>query len=68
MGVLTPYRGFQSCGGKRTVKEYKLCDNVEEYLIFYAAHPTGKAYHQIDVVTWNGDHKVAGPYNLRELY
>ncbi|KAJ1408294.1 SGNH hydrolase superfamily [Sesbania bispinosa] len=63
-----PYRGFQSCGGQRSVKEYELCENVEEYLIFDAAHPTEKAYHQLAMLMWNGDHRVAGPYNLRELY
>ncbi|QHO52327.1 hypothetical protein HN51_021269 [Arachis hypogaea] len=62
-----PYRGFQSCGGKRSAKEYELCENVEEYLIFDAAHPTEKAYHQIAEQMWNGDHNFAGPYNLREL-
>ncbi|MED6137949.1 hypothetical protein PIB30_069785 [Stylosanthes scabra] len=63
-----PYRGFQSCGGKRSVREYELCENVEEYLIFDAAHPTEKAYHQIAQKMWNGDHNFAGPYNLRELH
>ncbi|XP_019462353.1 PREDICTED: GDSL esterase/lipase 1-like [Lupinus angustifolius] len=63
-----PYRGFQSCGGKRSVKEYELCENVEEYVIFDAVHPTEKTYQQIAELMWNGDHNVAGPYNLRELY
>ncbi|RYR24401.1 hypothetical protein Ahy_B02g057897 [Arachis hypogaea] len=39
-----------------------------EYLIFDAAHPTEKAYHQIAEQMWNGDHNFAGPYNLRELH
>ncbi|KAK7275519.1 hypothetical protein RIF29_16638 [Crotalaria pallida] len=63
-----PYKGFQSCGGKRSVKEFELCEDVEEYVIFDAVHPTEKTYQQIAELMWNGDHEVAGPYNLRELY
>ncbi|KAM3742763.1 hypothetical protein ACB098_07G092400 [Castanea mollissima] len=29
-----PYKGINSCGGKRSVKEYELCENASEYLFF----------------------------------
>ena len=63
-----PYRGYQSCGGLKTVKEYELCDNVEDYVFFDAGHPTEKAYRQIAQLMWNGDHKFARPYNLKQLF
>ncbi|KAF3450554.1 hypothetical protein FNV43_RR06641 [Rhamnella rubrinervis] len=29
-----PYRGIYSCGGRRGVKEFELCQNVSEYVFF----------------------------------
>ncbi|KAM3694945.1 hypothetical protein ACJW31_07G093200 [Castanea mollissima] len=29
-----PYKGINSCGGKRSVKECELCENASEYLFF----------------------------------
>lgn len=64
-----PYRGWQSCGGVKSVKEYELCDDVREFVIFDAVHPTEKAYHQISLSIWSSeDHMLAQPYNLMELY
>ncbi|KAI9102903.1 hypothetical protein K1719_023342 [Acacia pycnantha] len=64
-----PYKGRRSCGGKRTVKEYEVCNEVADYLIFDSLHPTEKAYHQISELIWNEDyHNVAQPYNLKEFY
>ena len=41
-----PYRGMFSCGGKRSIKEYKLCENVSEYVFFDSIHPSEKASQQ----------------------
>lgn len=41
------YRGIDSCGGKRGVTEYELCDNVSEYVFFDSGHPTERVYQQV---------------------
>ncbi|GJT56508.1 GDSL esterase/lipase 1-like protein [Tanacetum coccineum] len=38
-----PFRGNNGCGGMRGIKEYELCDNVNEFLIFDSAHPNEQA-------------------------
>ncbi|KAM3747001.1 hypothetical protein ACB098_05G005700 [Castanea mollissima] len=63
-----PYRGINSCGGKRSVKEYELCENPSEYVFFDTAHPTEKAYQQLAELMWSGTPNVAGPYNLKALF
>ncbi|KAG2380923.1 GDSL esterase/lipase [Vigna angularis] len=39
------YRGDQSCGGNKGIKEYELCDNVNEHLFFDSNHVTDRASH-----------------------
>lgn len=63
-----PYRGINSCGGRRGIEEYDLCDNVTEYLFFDDAHPNEKAYEQLAKLFWNGNPDVAAPYNLKALF
>ncbi|KAG5248804.1 hypothetical protein OIU76_004505 [Salix suchowensis] len=58
------YRGIPSCGGKRTIKEYQLCDDAGEHLFFDANHPSEKANHQFAELMWKGR---TGPHNLRAL-
>ncbi|BFG24102.1 hypothetical protein CerSpe_103760 [Prunus speciosa] len=41
------YRGIDSCGGKRGVTEYELCDNVSEYVYFDSGHPTERVYQHV---------------------
>lgn len=62
------YGGLSSCGGKRAIKEYELCDNPNEYLFFDSAHSSEKAYKQIAELMWNGTPDVTGPYNLKMLF
>ncbi|KAF3451972.1 hypothetical protein FNV43_RR08068 [Rhamnella rubrinervis] len=50
-----PYRGILSCGGKRGVTEYFLCENVSEYVFFDSAHPPEKANLQFVKQSWNGN-------------
>ncbi|KAF3451970.1 hypothetical protein FNV43_RR08066 [Rhamnella rubrinervis] len=63
-----PYRGILSCGGRRGLKEYELCDNASKYVFFDSAHPTERAYQQLAQLSWSGKSSVTGPYNLKALF
>ncbi|KAJ4717684.1 GDSL esterase/lipase [Melia azedarach] len=63
-----PYRGIYSCGGKRGIEEYELCENPDEYLFYDSDHSSEKAYKQIAELMWNGTPTETGPYNLRMLF
>ncbi|KAL4593971.1 hypothetical protein ACB092_M003900 [Castanea dentata] len=65
---ICPYKGINSCGGKRSVKQYKLCENASEYLFFDTGHLSEKAYQQFAEQMWSGTLNVTGPYNLKELF
>lgn len=62
------YRGQFSCGGKRGITEYELCENPNEYLFFDAGHFTEKVYGHMAELMWSGNRNVTGPYNLKELF
>nr|GMC82404.1 GDSL esterase/lipase 1-like [Ipomoea batatas] len=64
-----PYRGIQSCGGKRgQLKEYELCKDVEDYLFFDHAHPTDKSNHHFATLLWNGDPNLTRSYSVKSLF
>ncbi|XP_049410378.1 GDSL esterase/lipase 4-like, partial [Solanum stenotomum] len=63
-----PFRWILSCGGKRRVKEYKLCENVKDYFLFDSFHPTELAYQQYTKLLWNGTPDVVAPYNLESFF
>lgn len=63
-----PYRGVNSCGGKRGVKEYELCSNPSEYVFFDFGHPTEKGYEQLAQQMWKATPSIVGPYNLEALF
>ncbi|KAM6585444.1 hypothetical protein CsatB_012446 [Cannabis sativa] len=64
-----PYRGVLSCGGKRGVKEYDLCENPSQYLFFDSGHLTDRAYHQFSIQAWSeGDSTFTTPCNLKALF
>ncbi|XP_030490888.2 GDSL esterase/lipase 1 [Cannabis sativa] len=64
-----PYRGVLSCGGKRGVKEYDLCENPSQYLFFDSGHLTDRAYHQFSIQAWSeGDSTFITPYHLKALF
>ncbi|KAM0001193.1 putative GDSL lipase/esterase, SGNH hydrolase superfamily, GDSL esterase/lipase GLIP1-5/GLL25 [Helianthus debilis subsp. tardiflorus] len=63
-----PLRGIYSCGGKRGVQEFQLCDNVDEYLFFDSFHPNEVASAQYAKLFWNGKSSVTTPYNLKTLF
>ncbi|KAJ9190457.1 hypothetical protein P3X46_001659 [Hevea brasiliensis] len=51
----------------RISKDYKVCEDVSEYLFFDPVHPTEKAYKQLAKLIWSGGHNVSWPYNLKTL-
>ncbi|KAL3366267.1 hypothetical protein AABB24_011094 [Solanum stoloniferum] len=63
-----PFRGILSCGGKRQVKEYELCNNVKDYLFFDSSHPSEQAYQKYSELLWNGTPDVVAPYNLKSFF
>ncbi|KEH18902.1 putative SGNH hydrolase-type esterase domain-containing protein [Medicago truncatula] len=63
-----PYNGYHSCGGKREVKDYDLCDNPSEYLLFDSTHPTEAGSRIISQYMWSGNQTITGPYNLKTLF
>ncbi|KAK0595575.1 hypothetical protein LWI29_008015 [Acer saccharum] len=63
------YRGILSCGGKREIKEYEVCEKPSEYLFFDADHPSEMASKQIAELMWSSEiPNVTGPYNLMTLF
>ncbi|KAF7136299.1 hypothetical protein RHSIM_Rhsim08G0242800 [Rhododendron simsii] len=61
-------RGVYSCGGKRGVKNYQLCNNASEYFFFDSYHPTEMAYQQFAELMWSGTPNITGPHNLKSLF
>ncbi|KAI3802790.1 hypothetical protein L1987_30933 [Smallanthus sonchifolius] len=65
MKIRGPLRGIYSCGGKRGVQEFELCDDVDHYDYF---HPNEVASSQYAELFWNGGSNVTTPYNLKTLF
>lgn len=67
-----PFRGINSCGGKRRIMkeyfEFEVCENPDEYLFFDANHPSEAAYRRFAKLMWNGNRNLTGPYNLKSLF
>ncbi|GKC11128.1 lipase, GDSL [Tanacetum coccineum] len=63
-----PFRGIDSCGGKREVKKFELCDNISDYLFFDSNHCTEVANRQYAKLFWDGDSSVTTPYNLKAFF
>lgn len=62
------FRGIFSCGGKRPVKEFELCDNPKEYVFWDSIHLTEEAYEQMATQMWAGGPHGVKPYNLKSLF
>ncbi|MED6124163.1 hypothetical protein PIB30_056529 [Stylosanthes scabra] len=63
-----PYRGVFTCGGTKEVKDYELCENVDDYVWWDSFHPAEKIHHQFAKALWNGPQTLVGPYNLHRLF
>ena len=63
-----PYRGFFTCGGKRSIQGFELWKNASEYVFFDSGHPTKEANQQFAKLVWSGTPNVVGPYNLKALF
>ncbi|KAL7601218.1 hypothetical protein Lser_V15G26673 [Lactuca serriola] len=63
-----PLRGLYSCGGKRGIRKFELCDNPDDYLFFDSAHPSEAACRQFAELFWEGESKVTSPYNLKAFF
>ncbi|XP_012451221.1 GDSL esterase/lipase 2 isoform X1 [Gossypium raimondii] len=61
-------RGVYSCGGKRGVTEFILCENPDDYLFFDAYHFSEKAYQQFAKLMWSGTIDIVWPYNFKTLF
>uniref|UniRef100_A0A0R0FWM5 Uncharacterized protein n=1 Tax=Glycine max TaxID=3847 RepID=A0A0R0FWM5_SOYBN len=58
-----------SFGGKRTVKDYELCENPRDYVFFDSIHPTERVDQIISqLIMWSGNQRITGPYNLKTLF
>ncbi|KAI3526278.1 hypothetical protein L1887_05526 [Cichorium endivia] len=63
-----PLRGVFSCGGKRGLREFELCDNPSDYLFFDSLHPSEAASRQFAELFWDGDAEDSSPYNFKALF
>ncbi|CAJ1975715.1 unnamed protein product [Sphenostylis stenocarpa] len=63
-----PYGGMFSCGGRKKVTEFSLCDNGGDHVWWDAFHPTENIHHQFAKALWNGPSSSVGPYNLQTLF
>ncbi|XAR49847.1 hypothetical protein NMG60_11004005 [Bertholletia excelsa] len=63
-----PYRGLNSCGGKRGIEQYELCNKPSQYVFFDFAHATEMAHSQLAKIFWAGTPDVVKPVNLKALF
>ncbi|KAA8546292.1 hypothetical protein F0562_002969 [Nyssa sinensis] len=63
-----PYRGINSCGGKRGMEEYLLCHNPSEYVFFDSSHRSEMFNQQLAKLMWSGTPNTTWPYNLKALF
>ncbi|XP_071685562.1 GDSL esterase/lipase 5-like [Rutidosis leptorrhynchoides] len=62
------FRGTFSCGGKRGVKEFKVCEKPQEYVFWDSYHLTETTYKQMAHQMWNQKPASPGTYNLKTLF
>ncbi|KAI7741172.1 hypothetical protein M8C21_019351 [Ambrosia artemisiifolia] len=61
------FRGTFSCGGKRPVKEYWVCENPKEYVFWDSYHLTERVHKQMAHQMWN-QQPTTGTSNLKTLF
>lgn len=62
------FGGLFSCGGRKKVSSYDLCDNADDYVWWDSFHPTERIHQQFAQALWEGPRDSVGPYNLRDLF
>ncbi|KAK6914634.1 GDSL lipase/esterase [Dillenia turbinata] len=62
------YRGVFSCGGRRLVQEFQLCEHPKQYVFWDSYHLTETANEQLADQMWKGSRYIVGPYNLKQLF
>lgn len=66
------FRGVPSCGGKRHVKEYELCKNIDDHIFWDFLHLTEKAYKQMADEMWSNENYIHDPhhgsYTIKHLF
>ncbi|XVF01591.1 hypothetical protein REPUB_Repub04eG0101600 [Reevesia pubescens] len=62
------FGGVYSCGGKRGITEFHLCENPGDYLFFDSYHPSEKADQQFAEIMWTGTTDIIWPCNLKTLF
>ncbi|XP_057504786.1 GDSL esterase/lipase 5-like [Actinidia eriantha] len=62
------FRGTFSCGGKRPVKEFELCEDPNEYVFWDSFHLTERVYKQMADQMWAGSPPAVKAYNLKHLF
>ncbi|XP_009787970.1 GDSL esterase/lipase 1-like [Nicotiana tabacum] len=63
-----PFRGINSCGGRRKVKDYQLCQNPKDYVFFDSSHPSESTYKQSAELLWHGSPDVTAPHSLKSFF
>ncbi|KAK7294512.1 hypothetical protein RJT34_17401 [Clitoria ternatea] len=63
-----PYRGDYSCGGKRGIEEYEVCEDVDDYVFFDSLLPTEHAAKHYAKQMWNGNKHFTESFNLKHLF
>ncbi|KAL7618545.1 hypothetical protein Lser_V15G01508 [Lactuca serriola] len=61
------FRGTFSCGGRRPVKEFEVCENPKEYVFWDSYHFTERVYEEMAHEMWNKE-ASRGTYNLKALF
>nr|GMC51942.1 GDSL esterase/lipase 5 [Ipomoea batatas] len=60
------FRGVFSCGGKRPVREFEVCENPKEYVFWDSYHLTESVHKQMADHMWN--QPKLGLYTLKNLF
>ncbi|KAI9102989.1 hypothetical protein K1719_023428 [Acacia pycnantha] len=61
-------RGDDSCGGKRGIKKYELCEKVNNYVFFDSLHLTDIANQYFSNLMWSANLSFNKPYNMKQLF
>ncbi|XP_010107079.2 GDSL esterase/lipase 5 [Morus notabilis] len=63
-----PYGGIFTCGGRKNIKDYQLCDNPQDHVWWDSLHPTERIHQLFANTLWSGPSSSVAPYNLQDLF